>query len=103
MTIRLGNISKKYKIKIVVKKPTLVSGHSYGEKWNQLQFRAYLKGSKKKPVFLSSNSKVAKVNKNTGKLSALKTGKVTITIRVGSYQKKYKVIINKSARFIIVE
>ncbi len=103
VTIRLGSISKKYNIKIVVKKPTLVSGHSYGEKWNQLQFRAYLKGSKKKPVYLSSNSKVAKIDIKTGKLSAIKTGKVTITIKVGSYQKKYRVIINKSARFIIVE
>ena len=100
--IRLGTISKTIKVKVVVSKPKLSTSYTYGSKWNQLQFKSTVKGTTKKARYYSSSSRIAKIDSKTGKLTAIRTGAVTISIKAGNMKKKYKLIVNKSYRYIIV-
>jgi len=52
-----------------------------------VSFQLKLKGTKKKPVWKSSNKKIATVSKN-GKVKAKKAGKAVISAKIG--KKKYK-------------
>ncbi len=101
--ISIGNIKKTVKVKVVVKKPSLVTSYTYGEKWNQLQFKAVLSGSSTKPTYTTSNSKIAKIDLKTGKLTALNSGKVTVIIKVGTFLKKYSLKVNKTNRYLIIQ
>ncbi len=101
--ISIGNIKKTVKVKVVVKKPSLVTSYSYGKQWNQLQFKAVLNGSSKKPVYTTSNPKIAKIDLKTGKLTALNSGNVTIIIKAGSFNKKYSLKVNKTNRYLIIQ
>lgn len=103
MNIRLGSINKTIKVKIKVKKPSLTTAYSYGKRWNELQFKASVKGIAQKPTYSCSNTRVAKIDKKTGKLKAYRTGATTITIKAGSLVKKYRIVVNKSYRYIIIQ
>lgn len=58
-------------------------------------YRLKIQNNKKKVKWSSSNSKVAKVNKN-GTVTGLKKGTVTITAKVGSKKYKCKVKVTKT-------
>ncbi len=61
-------------------------------------YRLKIQNNKKKVKWSSSNSKVAKVNKN-GTVTGLKKGTVTITAKVGSKKYKCKVKVTKTPTF----
>lgn len=74
-------------LKITSKKTKLKVGSSY-------TYKAKYLGTGKL-TFTSSNSKVLKIDKTTGKAVAKKAGTVTITVKGGSLIKKIKVKIVK--------
>ena len=102
VSICLGNITKTVKVKVVVKEPTLSTSFTYKKQWNQVQFKASAKGITSKPVYKSSNTKIARIDSKTGKFSALKSGTITITIKVGKLQKKYSVKISTKYKYIVI-
>ena len=61
-------------------------------------YKLKIQNNKKKVKWSSSNSKVAKVNKN-GTVTGLKKGTVTITAKVGSKKYKCKVKVTKTPTF----
>lgn len=103
ISMKLGAIKKTVKVKVVVKKAALNTTYQYGKRWNKIWFKATAKGSRIKPVYTSSNTKVAKINRTTGKFTALASGDVTITVKVSNLQKKYRIKINKKNQYIIIE
>lgn len=103
ITMTLGMIKKTVKVKVMVKKATLSTSYKYGKTWNKIWFKATAKGTLKTPVYISSNTKVAKINRKTGELTALATGKVTITVKAGNLQRKYRIQVNKKYQYIMIE
>ena len=64
----------------------------------KMKVKLKVKGTRKKVTWKSSNKKIATVSKK-GKVTAKKTGKVTITAKVKGKKLKCKIIVEKKARY----
>lgn len=81
------------KVKLNKTKATLYVGGASSKKTTTL--KATYKGKKVKATFTSSNSKVAKVAKSTGKVTAVKKGTATITAKYSGKKAKCKVTVKQ--------
>jgi glycosidase len=83
--------------KITVKKPyiklTAVPNQLKISKTYTCKAKAY--GTEEAIVWSVSNTKIATIDKKTGKLKAKKAGKVVVTVKSGKITKKFTVIITK--------
>ncbi len=95
--VTINGTSKNFTTKITVKKPyisfikkqaAVTAGKSY-------TFTAKTYGISGKITYRVSNTKLAVINKKTGKLTAKKAGTVYVIAKVGTITKKYKVAIKK--------
>lgn len=86
-----------YKTKVVVKKPyikftvskkTIKVGQTY-------TFKAKVYGDSSSITYSVSDTKIATIDKKTGKLKAKKAGKVVVTVKAGSISEKFTVTIKK--------
>ena len=81
------------KVKLNSTKATLYVGGSSAKKTKTL--KATFNGKKVKATFTSSNSKVAKVAKKTGKVTAVKKGSATITAKYKGKKAKAKITVKQ--------
>lgn len=81
------------KVKLNKTKATLYVGGASAKKSTTL--KATFNGKKVKATFTSSNSKVAKVAKNTGKVTAVKAGSATITAKYKSKKATCKITVKQ--------
>jgi len=81
------------KVKLNKTKATLYVGGASSKKTTTL--KATFKGKKVKATFTSSNSKVAKVAKSTGKVTAVKKGTATITAKYSGKKATCKVTVKQ--------
>lgn len=81
------------KVKLNKTKATLYVGGASSKKTTTL--KATYKGKKVKATFTSSNSKVAKVAKSTGKVTAVKKGTATITAKYSGKKATCKVTVKQ--------
>ena len=102
VTVNIGTQKKILTMNVVVKDPTIKGGYTFGSKWNTLKFHATLSGGNQKIVWSSSNKKIARIDKRTGKFTGLKDGTVVITAKAGNSKKTFRVLIKTKAKCIIV-
>ena len=86
-----------YKTKVAVKKPYIKFTASkktikVGETFT---FKTKVYGDSSSIEYSVSNTKIATIDKKTGKLKAKKAGKVVVTVKAGSITKKFTVTIKK--------
>lgn len=98
ITAKTSGLSASYKVMVVSNKPTgisfqkskktIVVGHTSKQKAKVMGAAGELKNAK--PVYTSSNKKIATVS-STGTVEARKSGTVTIKAKIGNYTASYKV------------
>ncbi|BCN32909.1 S8 family serine peptidase [Anaeromicropila herbilytica] len=96
-TVKINKESKSFTTTVTVKKPYIsfeksVKSLKVGKTYT---FKIDTYGIKGTPKYSVSNKKVATINSKTGKLKALKPGKVVVTVKIGSVTKKITVTIKK--------
>lgn len=100
-TITASVAGRKLRAKINVKNPTVKLNKSsatiYTSGTTSVQLKATVKGSKQKVTWQSSNIAVAMVN-SKGKVTAKKTGTVTITAKANGISAKCKVTVKNKTQ-----
>ncbi|WMJ89691.1 S8 family serine peptidase [Anaerocolumna sp. MB42-C2] len=95
--VTLAGNTKTFITKVTVKNPYI----SFGKKpaviytGNSYNFNANAYGTENKITYSLSDSNLAVINKDTGKLTAKETGTLYVTAKAGSLAKKIKIAIKK--------
>lgn len=87
--VQPAKAAAKVSVKITAKKTTMKVGDSY-------VFKAQKKGTKKSIRWSVSNTRLASINSKTGKLSAKRTGKITVYAKASNKTAKCTVLIKKA-------
>lgn len=87
-TYKTQVVVKKPYIKITTSKKTIKVGESF-------TFKSKVYGESSNITYSVSDTKIATINKKTGKLKAKKAGKVVVTVKAGNITKKFTVVVTK--------
>lgn len=96
-TVTLSDKSKKtLQTKITVKKPSLeISGKKSVKKGKSLTLKVKKYGVSGAASWSVDKTKLASINKKTGKLTAKAAGTVKVTVKIGTVKTTWKVVIKK--------